>query len=63
VAYLVSTHGIPLDRVVGHKDITLKPEVKKDPALNFSFSRRFEGVRAALSPEATRQASAAERPR
>jgi N-acetylmuramoyl-L-alanine amidase len=63
VAYLVSTHGIPLDRVVGHKDITLKPEVKKDPALNFSFSRMFEGVRAALSPEATRQASAAERPR
>ncbi|HEY9899643.1 MAG TPA: N-acetylmuramoyl-L-alanine amidase [Pantanalinema sp.] len=62
VAHLVATHGIPLDRIVGHKDITLKPEVKKDPAVNFSFSRMFEGVRAALSPEATRQASAWQRP-
>lgn len=63
VAYLAATHGIPLDRVVGHKDVTLKPEHKKDPAANFSYSRLFEGVRAALEPEATRQASAGERPR
>lgn len=62
VAYLVSTHGIPLDRIVGHKDITLKPEHKKDPAANFSFSRMFEGVREALAPESTRQASAGARP-
>ncbi|MBO9542765.1 N-acetylmuramoyl-L-alanine amidase [bacterium] len=62
VAYLVATHNIPLERVVGHKDITLKPEVKKDPAANFSFSRMFEGVRIALSPEATRQANIGDRP-
>lgn len=62
VAYLVATHDIPLERVVGHKDVTLKPAHKKDPAANFSFSRMFEGVRAALAPEATRQASATAHP-
>lgn len=56
VSYLVNVHDIPMDRIVGHKDITLKPEHKKDPAANFSWSRFMGGVRTTLAVASVRQA-------
>lgn len=58
VAYLVAEHHVPLERIVGHKDITLKPEVKKDPAANFSWSRLMGGVREALVTASVQEAAA-----
>lgn len=58
VAYLVAEYHVPMDRIVGHKDITLKPEVKKDPAPNFSWSRLYGGVKDVLATVTVRQAKA-----
>lgn len=63
VAYLVNEYHVPLDRIVGHKDITLKPEIKKDPARNFSWSRLLGGVQLALADASTREANAAQQAR
>lgn len=56
VSYLVNAYDIPMDRIVGHKEITLKPEYKKDPAANFSWSRFLGGVRTTLAVASVRQA-------
>lgn len=56
VSYLVNVHAIPMDRIVGHKEITLKPEYKKDPAANFSWSRFLGGVRTTLAAASVYQA-------
>lgn len=58
VSYMVAEYHVPLDRIVGHKDITLKPEVKKDPAPNFSWSRLLGGVRDQLAATSVQQANA-----
>lgn len=62
VAYLVAEYRVPMDRIVGHKDITLKPEVKKDPAANFSWSRFMGNVREALVTASVREAAAPRHP-
>lgn len=48
VAYLVAKYDIPLDRIVGHHDVSLHPQLKHDPASNFSWNRFLVGVRADL---------------
>lgn len=57
VSYLVNAYGVPMNRIVGHKDITLKPELKKDPAPNFSWSRFLGGVKTTLAVASVREAS------
>lgn len=57
VSHLVNVHAIPMDRIVGHKEITLKPEHKKDPAANFSWSRFLGGVRTTLALASVHQAN------
>ena len=58
LAHLMTVHGIPWSRVLGHRQITLKPEVKRDPADNFPWSRVADGVarRLATLPRNGRQA-------
>ncbi|HEY9854119.1 MAG TPA: N-acetylmuramoyl-L-alanine amidase [Stenomitos sp.] len=56
VSYLVNAYDVPMERIVGHKDITLKPEVKKDPATNFSWSRLLGGVKTTLAVASVREA-------
>lgn len=47
VAHLVAKYQIPRDRIVGHKDITDRPD-KNDPAVNFDWSRFLAGVDSVL---------------
>lgn len=58
VSYLVAEYQVPRSRIVGHKDITLKPHVKHDPAPNFSWGRFLDGVSFTLAEATTRQAHA-----
>lgn len=39
LVHLMAAHGIPWSRVLGHRHITLKPDVKRDPADNFPWGR------------------------
>lgn len=39
LVHLMAVHGIPWSRVLGHRHITLKPDVKRDPADNFPWAR------------------------
>lgn len=43
-AALIEAHDIPLERIVGHKDVTDYPAVKRDPASNFDWARYKRGV-------------------
>lgn len=56
VSYLVAEYHVPPDRIVGHKDITLKPDLKRDPAPNFSWSRFMSGVDETLAEANVREA-------
>ena len=58
LAHLMTVHGIPWSRVLGHRQITLKPEVKRDPADNFPWTRVADGVarRLAAFPRNGREA-------
>ena len=47
-ADLVSRHGIPLERITGHRHVTNYPQIKKDPADNFDWNRYLMGVRLML---------------
>jgi N-acetylmuramoyl-L-alanine amidase len=47
-ADLVSRHGIPIERIMGHREITNFPKVKRDPADNFDWNRYKMGVRLML---------------
>ncbi len=49
VAYLVARYDIPLDRIVGHHDVSMHPQIKRDPASNFSWQRFFDLVEADLA--------------
>ncbi|MBU6428839.1 MAG: N-acetylmuramoyl-L-alanine amidase, partial [Cyanobacteria bacterium REEB65] len=49
VAYLVAKYAIPLDRIVGHHDVSLHPQLKRDPASNFDWERFLVGVTTDLS--------------
>lgn len=53
VAHLVVKYQIPKDRIVGHKDITNRPD-KRDPAVNFDWNRFFSGVDSILGENAAR---------
>jgi N-acetylmuramoyl-L-alanine amidase len=50
-ADLVSRHGIPLERITGHRHITNYPKVKRDPADNFDWNRYRLGVRLMLDTQ------------
>ena len=51
-ADLVLRHQIPFSRIVGHRDVTNYPQIKRDPADNFDWGRYFADVEQVL---ATRQ--------
>ena len=48
-ADLVSRHGIPLERITGHRHITHYPKIKRDPADNFDWNRYRTGVKQTLA--------------
>lgn len=50
-ADLVLRHQIPLTRIVGHRNVTNYPKVKKDPADNFDWARYFADVEAVLASQ------------
>lgn len=59
-ASLVQAHGIPLDRIVGHKDVTDFPEYKRDPAANFDWARFKTGVSRLLETPVARYVKASQ---
>jgi N-acetylmuramoyl-L-alanine amidase len=48
-ADLVMRYQIPLDRIVGHRDVTYYPKIKKDPADNFDWARYLADVEGLLT--------------
>jgi N-acetylmuramoyl-L-alanine amidase len=48
---LVTRHGIPLERITGHRHVTNYPKVKRDPADNFDWNRYRLGVRLMLDTQ------------
>ncbi|HYO51280.1 N-acetylmuramoyl-L-alanine amidase [Archangium sp.] len=58
VPYLVTTYGVPLENLVGHKDVAIPAGCKNDPSPNFDFARIRRVVASALS-SAGQQALAA----
>lgn len=47
-AYLVQRYHIPLDHITGHRDVTLFPQYRQDPANNFDWQRLLHGVEAKI---------------
>ncbi|MNR86908.1 1,6-anhydro-N-acetylmuramyl-L-alanine amidase AmpD [compost metagenome] len=58
VAYLVQAHGVPMDRITGHKDIALPRGRKNDPSANFDWGRVRRGVEAKINGKSATPAPA-----
>ena len=52
---LVARHGIPLERIMGHREITNFPKIKRDPADNFDWKRYLDGVKATVETHQVRR--------
>jgi len=52
VSYLATTYGVPLENLVGHKDVAIPPGRKNDPSPNFDFDRIRRAVARAVSASA-----------
>lgn len=53
---LVTRHGIPLERITGHRHVTNYPSIKRDPADNFDWKRYLDGVKAMTATHEVRRA-------
>jgi N-acetylmuramoyl-L-alanine amidase len=49
LVHLMMRHEVPWSRVLGHRQVTLKPDVKRDPADNFPWARIETNVRSQLA--------------
>ncbi|MBM3271456.1 MAG: N-acetylmuramoyl-L-alanine amidase [Candidatus Sericytochromatia bacterium] len=55
VRHLAARFAIPRDRIVGHHDVTNRPGVKRDPAINFDWDRFLASLGPDPAAEARRQ--------
>jgi N-acetylmuramoyl-L-alanine amidase len=58
VPYLATTYGIPVENLVGHKDVAIPAGRKNDPSANFDFARLRRAMARAVSASATDGVSA-----
>lgn len=58
VPYLATTYGIPVENLVGHKDVAIPPGRKNDPSANFDFERIRRAMARAVAASSRAQAAA-----
>lgn len=58
VPYLATTYGIPVENLVGHKDVAIPAGRKNDPSANFDFARIRRAMARAVAASSGAQAAA-----